>query len=146
MEPNIVLNWPAICVAAFWGFALGGFWYSPKAFGDRWAAHVGLQGKEPEPAALRRAMIMFVIAMFLMAVVLAHNIAAWTPATWVAGEEQSNWQYGLMAGFWTWLGFVLPIQLGVTGFELKKWGYLGINTSYYLLNLLGMGVIIASWH
>ena len=146
MEPNIQINYLAVVVAAVWAVVFGGLWYSPKLFGDRWAAHVGQTDKKPEPAQMRRAMAMFIVGMFLISFVLAYVIAARTPATWIEGGAQSNWRSGLIGGFFTWLGFVLPIQLGVTGFELKRWGYLGINASFQLINLLVMGVILASWH
>ena len=139
------INYLAVVAAAVWGFVLGGIWYSPKVFGERWAEHVGLAGNPPPTAQAMRAMALFVVGMFFISFVLAHNMAAWTPATWLAGGAQANWARGLEAGFWTWLGFIFPVQLGVTVFEMKRPGYLLINTSFYLLALLGMGLILAIW-
>ena len=139
----MAINYLAVGVCTVVAVVLGGIWYSPKVFGDKWAAHVGQADQKPTPEQRRRAMILFTIGMFLMAFVLAHNILAFSPTD--AHGAPTGWRLGLYAGIAHWAGFVIPVQLGVTGFELKKWGYLGIGAGFQLVNLSVMGIILAEW-
>lgn len=41
------VNWLAVIVSAVAAYALGWLWYSPKAFGPKWAAGVGLPPGPP---------------------------------------------------------------------------------------------------
>jgi hypothetical protein len=52
---------------------------------------------------------------------------------------------GLMSGFWNWLGFMFPILLGGYIYEKKPLKLVWINSGYWLVSLLAMGVIIALW-
>lgn len=137
------IDYVAVLVCGFMGIVLGGIWYSPKIFGDRWAAHVGQAGQKPTPAQMRRAMLLFGLGMLLMAFVLAHNLAAFAPAD--AHGAGPGWRTGLYAGVAHWLGFILPVQMGITGFELKRFGYLGITAGFQLVNLSLMGMVLAVW-
>ena len=57
----------------------------------------------------------------------------------------SDLNAGLQGGFWNWLGFVMPVTLGIVLWEGKSWKLFGINAGYYLVSLPIMGVILAMW-
>ena len=75
-----------------------------------------------------------------MAYILTHALVFATSYLKVSG-----WQAGLSTGFWNWLGFVAPVTMGAVLWEGKPWGLWFLNAGYQLVNLLVMGVIIASW-
>lgn len=43
MEEITAVNWLAIGIGTIVSFMLGGLWYSPKLFGTKWAAGVGIE-------------------------------------------------------------------------------------------------------
>jgi hypothetical protein len=78
-----------------------------------------------------------------MAYVFAHNMAAWT---FVPGMDVMP-AIGtiLNSAIFTWLGFYLPVDLGVVAWEKKSWKLFGINTGYHLAMLLVAATILTLW-
>ena len=74
-EITMNVNWLAVLVGAVVAFALGWLWYSPKLFGTKWAAGVGLSMDDSSgpPAA---AMIVQAIGTFLLAWVVGVTAAS----------------------------------------------------------------------
>jgi hypothetical protein len=75
-----------------------------------------------------------------MAGVLTHNLAFGEAYTHAMGVSA-----GLQAGFWNWLGFVVPTTMGAALWEGKPWKYWMIIAGDWLVTLLVMGVILAVW-
>jgi hypothetical protein len=71
-----------------------------------------------------------------MAYILAH-FAAYAGAVDTSGA--------LQLAFWTWLGFVAPVQLGSVLWEGRPVKLYAINTSYYLVTLAVMSLILVLW-
>lgn len=128
------INFVAILVAVVANFFLGFLWYTPL-FGKAWARELGLDtSKKPTSGQMAKGMIIMVIGNFFLAFVLAHNIAAWTYVPGTA--EMSKFSNIMSAAGFTWLGFYLPVDLGVVAWESKSWKLFGINTSYHFFMLL----------
>jgi len=73
-EISMNVNWIAVVVGAVLSFLLGWFWYSPKAFGTKWADGVGVElGKAKEMPA--GAMVSQAIGTFLFAWVVGVTAA-----------------------------------------------------------------------
>jgi hypothetical protein len=53
--------------------------------------------------------------------------------------------YGFFAGFFVWLGFILPILLNSVAFERKNWTAFGIQLGYQFISLQVMGMILSHW-
>lgn len=70
MEDLIVdINWLAVIVGAVLAFMLGWLWYSPKLFGNKWAAAVGINMSAPsKPMSI--AMLAQAVSTFLLAWVI----------------------------------------------------------------------------
>ena len=68
------VNWIAVAVSTVLCFGLGALWYSPKLFGVKWAAGVGIEiGAEvKQPMA---ALVMQLLGTFLLAWIIALAIA-----------------------------------------------------------------------
>src|SRR5258705_9738025 len=112
MQPDIHLNYWAILVAVAATMALGFLWYGP-IFGKAWMKEMGIPaGSKPDPKVMRRGLILMLIGSFLTAFVLAHTGEGWRPSVLKAGSDQSAAIYGFLTGFWTWIGFYLPLLFG----------------------------------
>lgn len=81
------------------------------------------------------------LATLVMTWVLFYFIAGW----YYSQEEMSGVAVGLQTGFWLWFG--LFATTGMTGvlWEDKPWKLYFINTSYSLLSLLIIGIVIGMW-
>lgn len=143
MEPEIHVNALAIVASAVASFVIGGVWYGPL-FGKVWAKGMGFDA-QPSGAEIAKGSVLNVIGLLLMAFVLAHQVAVWRPSTWGLGPDQGTAVYGAMAGFFTWLGFVMPILLNGVAFERKSWTVFGIQVGYQFVSLQVMGLILAFW-
>jgi hypothetical protein len=53
--------------------------------------------------------------------------------------------YGFFAGFFIWIGFVVPILLNGVAFERKSWKVFGIAAGFQFLSLQAMGMILSFW-
>lgn len=137
---TIQINYVAILVAVIANFILGFIWYTPL-FGKAWAREVGLDvSVKPQPMELVRGMVIMVVGNFLMAFVFAHNNAAWSFVPGMA--EQSKAVLIMNASIFTWLGFYLPVDIGVVTWERKSWKLFAINTGYHLMMLIVAATVL----
>lgn len=133
------INYPAVIVATLVHYILGGLWYSPLLFGNKFIQLINwspeqLQQIESESHAKELA-IAFVMSLILV-YILAHFVQ-YTKATSVLG--------GIQTAFWLWLGFVVSTQVATVIFEGRSFGLFLINVSYQLVGCALAGVILAVW-
>ena len=133
------INYLAVLVAAVASMALGFLWYGPL-FGKTWAQLMGFDKKKMAEAKKKgmpkQTWVLMVAGTLVTSYVLGHFVD-YLDATNVAGA--------LQAGFWLWLGFIVPVQLGMVLWEGKPWKLYVINVAYYLVNLSVMASILALW-
>jgi hypothetical protein len=139
----IAVNLLAVVVSVAVSFVVGAIWYGPL-FGKTWASSMGYPS-QPSTNEIVRGSLFNIIGLFLMAYVLAHIVEVWTPSTWGRGENQSPAVYGFYAGFFMWLGFVMPLLLNSVGFERKSWTAFAIQLGYQFVSLQIMGMILSYW-
>jgi len=134
------INYVAILVAVVANFFLGFLWYTPL-FGKAWAKEMGFDTSfKPKPGSVAKGMIFMVIGNFLMAYVFAHNNAAWS---YVPGMDVMPAAGIIMnSAIFTWLGFYVPVDIGVVTWEQKSWKLFFINTGYHLAMLLVASTIL----
>ncbi len=133
--PHIQLNWLAIFLSMVAAFVFGFFWYGPL-FGKPWAKIMGLKMDcKPEGKVMARAFGLQIVGLFLTTFVLAHTCQIWRPSVWGVGQDDSNAIYGFFGGFFTWVGFYVPIQFGKISWENRPWKLFLINSTYDFLNL-----------
>src|SRR5258706_1426327 len=100
----VPINYVAVLIAAIVSMPLGFLWYGPL-FGKQWMKLSGITeakmkaGKKSGKANMGYG-LMF-IGSLIMAYVLAHSLIFASSYLKVTGISA-----GLMAGFWSWLGFV----------------------------------------
>lgn len=142
--PDIQINFVAIAIAVVANFIFGFLWYTPL-FGKLWAKEMGFDTSVPPPkSAMIKGMIFMLIGNFLLAWVFAHNIAVWNPVTWgLPPSTISTSANALLASIFTFLGFYLPVDIGIVTWEQKSWKLFGINAGYHFLSLLLVAMILA---
>lgn len=145
MLPVIHLNWLAIAVSVVVSFLVGGLWYGPL-FGRAWKKEMGVPpDAKPAPGEMGRSLALNVFGTFLMAFVLAHAVLGWRPSAWNAGADAAPAVYGFFAGFFAWIGFVVPVLLNGVSFERKSWKLFGINAAFQFVSLQIIGMILTFW-
>lgn len=140
--PIVPVNYLAILVAALAGMFVGFVWYGP-IFGKMWMSLTGMtQAKmeEMKKKGMTKNYLLMFIGMLLMSDVLAHFLIF--AATYM---NVSGVMAGLSAGFWSWLGFIAPVMLSKVLWEGKSWNLWLLDSGHYLVVLLVMGAILASW-
>lgn len=140
--PDIPFNPIALLAATVAGFFLSYVWYS-VLFGKAWAIEMGFDHNEATPTpVLVKSLLLTVVSVFLIALVLANNIAAWTPSTWgVTSANLPKYAQALQAAFFTWLGFFVSNLLLGVAWEKRSWKLFAIDAGYYLTLLLVVSFI-----
>lgn len=137
----VEINYLAVVVAAAVNMVVGFIWYGPL-LGARWKAYMGFtdDSMKTMPLTAGQAIVGGCIASLIMAFVLAHSLIFASSYLNTSGLSA-----GLQAGFWNWLGFVLPVSAGVFLWDGKPFGLFVLNTTCYLVSLLLMGIVLALW-
>lgn len=127
------INWLAILVAAFAGFAIGGIWYGPL-FGKAWMAETGMT----EAKARAGNPVLTYGLTFVLNLIAAVSLAMFI--------GQGDLSFGLFAGFMTGATFV-SVALGITYlFEQRSLRLWLINAGYQTLLFTVMGALLGGWH
>jgi len=128
------LNWLAIIVAAVSAFALGGLWYSPLMFVNRWMKETGLTREsnagKSMPKIFGLSFILSLIASFFLAMFIGPDAGA---------------SFGALAGFMAGIGWVLTFMGIIYLFESRSLALFLINAGYSVVSLTVMGLIIGLW-
>ncbi|TSC86928.1 MAG: hypothetical protein G01um10148_33 [Parcubacteria group bacterium Gr01-1014_8] len=142
---EVSVNYLSVIVAAVSSMVLGFLWFGP-ILGKQWIASMGWT--EAEISAGREKMkkegwktyLIQAIGALVMAYVLSHVLVFAT-----SYMQTSGLMAGLTSGFWMWLGFVAPVTVGVVLWDGKPWKLWFIQSGYYLVSLIVMGIIIEVW-
>lgn len=142
----IYLNGLAIAAAAASSIVIGFVWYGPL-FGSAWMKEMGVAPDfKPDPALLKRPMLLMIAGAFLTAVVLACSIEIGRLSqAWQGGSDAPPAIFGLGVALFAWAGFYLPLLLGGVAWENRSWKWFGINAGYHLVALLAAAMILAHW-
>ena len=142
---QVQVNFLAILVCAVVNMALGFMWYGPL-FGKTWTDMMGWSKEQMEAGRIKmqkegwKTYLLAFLSSLVMALVLAKFL--FFASTYF---NMSGIKIGMVAGFWSWLGFVAPVTLSFVLWEGKSWKLWLLTNGYYLLSLLIMGSILAVW-
>lgn len=131
----VPINLLAVLVAAIIRMAVGTAWYAPVTFGPRWQSLAGVT-KEQWAARMPMAIVTDTIMSLIMAFALA-NIIAYSGI--------GDWLNGALAGFWVWLGFMMPIFVGLWAHEGRRVQLISLMSGFNLVALVLMGALLATW-
>jgi hypothetical protein len=127
------VNYLAVGLAALSAFMLGGLWYSPVLFANKWAALTGLSEEKLKSGSM---------AMIFGGAFLLNLIAAFVLAVALLGVP--NITYGAGIGFAVGLCWVAT-SFGVSYlFERRPLGLWLINAGYFTLQFTLMGAILGA--
>jgi len=127
------LNWLAVILAAATAFAIGGLWYSKRAFGNAWMLEVGLTDE----------MIGRANMALIFGGTFALQLVAATALAFFLGSG-SDWLIGLQAGLLVAVCWIATAY-GITYFfEQRSLRLYLINAGYYLVLFAAMGTIIGA--
>jgi len=129
------VDWFAFAAAIVARVAIGMAWYSPRAFGQAFAALTGRSAEEIQ-AGLPRAILTDIVGAAAMAFVLAQAVSYADAHTWVLG---------VLVGLLAWLGFVVVTQAALVMHEKRSMALFLINTAQWGVVLAAMGAIFAAW-
>jgi hypothetical protein len=142
MMPLVPINYLAVLVSAVVMMVLGALWYGP-IFGKQWARMMGFTPEkmaEAQKRSMAKSYILMALGALVMSFVLAHAVIFANAYLNMGGASA-----GLAVGFANWIGFIAPVSLGTVLWEGKSWKLWMINSGYYLVGLLIIGVILAVW-
>ena len=132
---HLHFNHWAVIVAALFQWFLGALWYSPPLFAKPWAALLGIK-MGGEKKGLATGMISSFICDLILSFVLAHFVL-WSGAT--------DWSMGALVGFISWAGFIVGPNVPQGIYEKRPFMLFAINGGYWLVALVGSGVLLAVW-
>jgi hypothetical protein len=132
-------NHLALLVSALYQWILGALWYS-LFFHKPWMALTGHSQAERVKGQMPKGTIFAVSSSFvgslILSFILAH-VVIWSGAA-SAGA-------GALIGIISWLGFIVPPSFAETVYEKRPYKLFAINAGYWLVSLLGSGVLLAMW-
>ena len=127
------VNFLAVALAALSAFLLGGLWYSPLLFANRWMALTGQSAERLKSGSM---------AMIFGGAFLLNLIAAFVLAAFLGPDP--GVEFASAAGFAVGLCWVTA-SLGVNYlFERRPLGLWLINGSYFTLQFTAMGAILGA--
>ena len=130
------MNPVALVAAAIASVVIGFVWYGPL-FGKKWANLAGMKMDKNDPK-MKSKMMTSMGGMLLVSAITAYVLSVL-----IGMMPTKDLMSGVMAGFWSWLGFVMPVQIGVVLWEGKKTELFLLNTFHSLFSLEVMGAILA---
>lgn len=133
------IKYPAVIVATLVHFFLGGLWYSPLLFANKFIqikAWTPQQLAEMQAKGAAKELIVAFVTSLVLVYVLAHFVQ-YTKATNALG--------GIQTAFWLWLGLIATTNLATVLFEQRPLGLYLINVSYQLVACVLAGAILAVW-
>ena len=138
----VPLNYLALIASVFSAIFIGFLWYGPL-FGKKWIA---LMGWTPEQIAegqkkdMAKQIGLNALSALAMAFVMTHFIKFAGAYLNISGVSA-----GLVAALLGLFGFVVPVLLGASVWEGRRWGLFYLTSSYYLASLTAMGLILGMW-
>jgi len=126
------INYVAVLVAWILHTVLGLIWFSPRLFGKAWS---GLTGKELKPA--KQWIIPGFLGHLVMILILAILIQLTNSNTALGG---------LFVGLLTWIGFVVPLEIGELVWEKIPFKLFLLRLGNQLIGIAVSGIILGAWH
>ncbi|HEX4542791.1 MAG TPA: DUF1761 domain-containing protein [Candidatus Acidoferrum sp.] len=135
------LNWLAVFAAAVATMIIGFLWYSPLLFAKAWVREMGYDiNDKAKMDEMKKSAGPAYAGSFV-----ASFICAFTLALILHGLRAESLNFGLMAGFHIWLGFVATVQFTGALFAKQSMKLFAINTGYQLVCYLVMSAILTAW-
>ena len=126
------INLWAVLVVWIVYMAVGAFWYSQAGFAKQWTKHTGIDILKIPTEKATKILVSVAVSSLVQAIVLAVILNSIGVTN--AGE-------GVSAGLVMWLGLVTATTVGVTLYSKRGWGFIWLNSAYFLV-VMGVGSLI----
>jgi len=133
------IKYPAVIVATLIHYFLGGLWYSPVLFANKFLQYINWSPEKVAEIQKQSHTKEFVIA-FVTSLVLVYILAHFVQYT-----RATTAMAGIQTAFWLWLGFIVTTQAATVIFELRPLGLYLINIGYQFVGCAIAGAILALW-
>ena len=133
------IKYTAVIVATLVHYILGGLWYSPLLFGNKFIQLINwtpARLAEIESQSHAKELGIAFLSSLVLVYILAHFVNYAKATTAMAG---------IQTAFWLWLGFIVTTQIATVIFEQRPLGLYLINISYQLVGCSLAGLILAVW-
>jgi len=133
------IKYPAVIVATLVHYILGGLWYSPLLFGNKFIQIINWSPEklaEIERQSHAKDFAIAFITSLVVVYILAHFVQYTKATTAMAG---------IQTAFWLWLGFIATTQAATVIFEQRPLGLYLLNIGYQLVGCSLAGLILALW-
>jgi hypothetical protein len=140
-----MVNYWAILVAAIAMMIVGWLWFG-VLFRSAWSKGMGMDHMDPaKMEQMKKTMGWSYFQQFVAALITAAVLAILVNLFALKYPGSAGLHLGLMAGFWPWLGFYLPVKWGDMLWGGKSSSVTWIELSNSLVSLLVAGIIIGAW-
>jgi hypothetical protein len=132
---EVHVNYLAVLVAAIASYVIASIWYG-VLFRKQWMQLSGITDMKPAPL----SMILPFLGSLMMSYVLDHSLVfanAYMQTSGIAG--------GLESGFFSWIGFIVPVTLMGVVYEKRAWKLWVMDIGFWFVALLTMGAILSTW-
>jgi hypothetical protein len=112
-----------------------------------WMSAMGMKPEDckPDKSKMMKGLVLTVIGTFLTTFVLAHSTQVWRGSVWNVGSDGPGYIYGFYGGFFTWLGFYVPMQFSKVSWEGRSWKLFALNAAHDFVNLQLIAQILSNW-
>lgn len=131
----MIINHWAVFSCAGLNLMMGALWYSPVLFYKSWKKENHLDDKDFEKVSMGKLYTL----SFVSSLVMSYNMA------FFLGDADTDWVWGVTAGFLTGFGWCSMIFTVIALFELRSWKYIMINGGYIILYFTLIGLILGLW-
>lgn len=143
MHPEIHGNVLSVFIAAAAAFAFGWIWHGP-ILGKVWEKFLKIPMDNPKGSKMMKSMIIEIVALLLISHVMVYSTNIWRMSVWTPGSTDLHWcKYAFWSGFYTWLGFYIPMNLSSVAWERRSWKMFGFIAVYSFLMLQIIASIVA---
>jgi hypothetical protein len=132
---EVHVNLLAVLIAAFVNYLFAYVWYGVM-FSKLWSDLTDIKDMKPNPIKI----ILVFIGALVMSFVLYHEIVFGDKFTGITGIKG-----GIMAGFFNWIGFIVPLTLTGVVYEKRSWKLWILDNAFWLIALLIMGAVESIW-
>lgn len=123
LELNEINIW-AVVIAWIINCVIGAIWYSPIGFANLWKKYTGVDIMKIPVKEANKILISVIISGMVQALTLAIILNSINPIDALEG---------LKIGLLIWLGFITATTVGVTLYQRRSWGFLWLNSIYFLI-------------
>lgn len=135
----IEVNYLSIILAGITATIIGYIWYAPFVFGKIWMNLVNIKQNELKKA--QKEMMPFMLISTLFSFITAYVLYHFAYFAHSIYKQNTLTDY-LVAAFFIWIGFIMPVQFTEVVFSKKPFKLFILNTSYQLIAIIAMAAIL----